>query len=194
MEIEAKNLLTEAEFNKLLTVFSIQQEEFISQSNHYFETKDLALKKNNCALRIREKEGKFTLTLKQQRENAVLETHQRLSLAEKNKLIEGEELVEGEVKAELTRLKIDLSTLAFLGTLKTERVEIDYKNGLLVFDKSYYFNCIDYELEYEGASFDTVWANFKDLLATHHIPIREMKHKIARFFAAKEKQRRSFSE
>lgn len=186
LEIEAKNLLTETEFMKLLASFSIQKEQFITQSNHYFETDDLALKNKGAALRIREKDGRFTLTLKLQQEDGVLETHQTISREEATNMIEGQVLLEGEIKDELQSLQINITTLHFLGTLKTERAEIAYKDGLLVFDKSFYFDCIDYEIEYEGSSKGVVSANFGDLLATHDIPVREMQHKIARFFVAKQ--------
>lgn len=188
LEIEAKNIVTEAEFNKLLTIFSIKNEQFITQCNHYFESDDLALKTKGCALRIREKNGRFTLTLKQQQIDGVLETHQTISKEEAIALMNGHPLLAGEIKDELELLQIHVATLNFLGTLKTERAEIEYKSGLLVFDKSDYFDCIDYELEYEGASKEVVWANFEELLTIHTIPLRETKPKIARFFAAKQKQ------
>ena len=188
LEIEAKNLLTEAEFNKLLIAFSIQKEQFIVQNNHYFETDALSLKQHNAALRIREKHGRFTLTLKHSRKDGVLETHQSLTKEEALGMINGQLLLDGEVKDELVALNVNMNALQFLGTLQTKRAELPYKKGLLVFDKSFYFNCIDYELEYEGTSIDTVAANFHELLTTHHIPQRKIQPKVARFFAAKQLQ------
>ena len=63
IEIEFKNMLTEDEFHKFLTHFQITSTDFFKQENHYFDTKDFALKEHGCALRIREKKDRFEMTL-----------------------------------------------------------------------------------------------------------------------------------
>ena len=49
----------------------------------------------------------------------------------------------------LIQLQIQLDKITYFGTLTTYRKEFQYKDGLLVLDKSYYLNKHDYELEYE---------------------------------------------
>ena len=55
IEIEFKNIITQEEFKQLLYTFSIKDEDFITQENHYFDTETFSLKNNGCALRIRKK-------------------------------------------------------------------------------------------------------------------------------------------
>ncbi|MFP3488877.1 CYTH domain-containing protein, partial [Staphylococcus sp. SIMBA_130] len=52
------------------------------QINHYFETKEFSLKELGCAIRIREKDGKYTLTLKEPHPDGLLETHDLLTKQE----------------------------------------------------------------------------------------------------------------
>ena len=59
IEIEFKNLLSIEEFNRMITYFQLSDDDFFRQINHYFDTKDFALKNLGCALRIREKKEYF---------------------------------------------------------------------------------------------------------------------------------------
>src|SRR5699024_11479055 len=72
IEIEFKNLLTKEEFNQIRTYLSFP-DKGVAQTNFYFETKDFTLKNNHAALRIREKNGEYTLTLKQPGGQGLLE-------------------------------------------------------------------------------------------------------------------------
>src|SRR5699024_12592300 len=78
IEIERKTMLTEAEFELLLKKLPFESAPII-QTNYYFETEDLALKRNRSALRIRQKNNSYTLTLKEPHEEGVLETNEPLT-------------------------------------------------------------------------------------------------------------------
>lgn len=55
IEIEFKNLLTKNEFEKLTQAYQLDNEDFVLQENHYFDTKSFALKHKGAALRIRKR-------------------------------------------------------------------------------------------------------------------------------------------
>ncbi|MCA1059477.1 CYTH domain-containing protein [Rossellomorea aquimaris] len=191
IEIEFKNLVTEEEFNRLTSHFHIKEEDFISQDNHYFDTPDHQLKEKQSALRIREKNGKYTLTLKTPFNEDLLETNQSLSKSQADSLLGEGTFPIGEVKDVLKSLSVSCTALQHFGTLSTNRAEMNYRDGLLVFDKSSYLHKEDYELEFEVKERKSGEEIFLDLLKQHHIPIRKTDNKIKRFYLEKLKQEES---
>lgn len=185
LEIEFKNILEEDEYRQLLSAFSISEDKKVIQENFYFDTPDFSLKGVGAALRIREKKGIYTLTLKQPVERGLLETHQVLSKEEAEQMLNGGNIIEGEVVSILKGLSISTSDVRFFGSLKTKRAEVDYKNGLLVLDKSYYLNQTDFEVEYEVTDEVSGKIIFKELLQQYNIPIRKTDNKILRFYNRK---------
>ncbi|WP_078381408.1 CYTH domain-containing protein [Sutcliffiella halmapala] len=187
IEIEFKNILTFEEFTTLCSSFQVQAEDFFSQENHYFDTPTFSLKESGCALRIRKKENNYTLTLKQPANEGLLETHQVITEEEKAKMFEEEEgLINGDIFTILKdQLMIDPLSVRYFGTLKTNRVEFPYKNGLLVLDESHYLQTSDFEIEYEVSNYLEGQKHFQELLQAHNIPVRETKNKIARFYDIK---------
>ncbi|KAA0546533.1 CYTH domain-containing protein [Bacillus sp. BGMRC 2118] len=188
IEIEFKNLLSKDEYQLLLSEYNIQNDDIISQQNHYFDTVSFALKENGAALRIRYKKETYTLTLKQPMTEGLLETHQELSETEASAMLQGGPLLQGDIYTIIKDLNIDTSEIRYLGTLETKRVELPYENGLLVFDHSYYLNVEDYELEYEAKSYHEGKVQFEKLLTQHNIPARQTDNKIKRFFNEKKRQ------
>lgn len=188
IEIEFKNLLSETEFKRLMSVFSLTDQDFTLQENHYFDTPNFDLKNHNSALRIRKKKGTYTLTLKQPHETGKLETHQTLTEHEANQLLDGKGFISGDVENIIKNLGITTSSIQFLGTLKTSRVEINYNGGILVLDHSNYLHVEDFELEYEVTDEQTGKQTFLQFLKEHQIPLRETKNKIQRFFDEKVRQ------
>ncbi|MCA1062066.1 CYTH domain-containing protein [Rossellomorea aquimaris] len=188
IEIEFKNLVTRDEFTRLTSHFQIKEEDFSSQDNHYFDTKNDLLKENQSALRIREKSGTYTLTLKTPLHDDLLETNQRITKDEAELLLKGGRFPEGEVYDALISLQIPIPSLQHFGTLSTSRAEIDYMDGLLVFDKSSYLQKEDYELEYEVKERKRGETIFLHLLKELNIPLRKTDNKIKRFYLEKLKQ------
>ncbi|WP_453990443.1 CYTH domain-containing protein [Bacillus nitroreducens] len=185
LEIEFKNLLEEAEYNLLLTEFSLGEDKKIIQENFYFDTPEFSLKNHGSALRIREKKGLYTLTLKQPVARGLLETHQVLTEEEAHQMLNGGRLVEGEVSTILKTLSIAPTDVTYFGSLKTKRAEVEYNNGLLVLDKSYYLNTTDFEVEYEVTNEIIGKKVFLELLNQYQIPIRKTDNKIRRFYNRK---------
>jgi uncharacterized protein YjbK len=188
VEIEFKNLLTKEEYFSLLDYFKINESLFTFQENHYFDTNNFALKDRQSALRIRSKQGAYTLTLKTPLEEGLLETNQTLQKEEAEALLNDGIFPFGEVNDRLQSLGIPTKQLHYFGTLTTKRAEIEYKNGLLVFDASFYMNVEDYELEYEVKDYNAGQKRFLSLLEERNIPTRKTENKVKRFYNAKLRQ------
>jgi uncharacterized protein YjbK len=184
IEIEFKNLLTKKEFDHLIQQFRIKPEQFIIQKNHYFDTENFDLKKYNSALRIREKNSTYEMTLKQPLKNqkGLLETNWDLDHLTANSIIKDGGIPDSKIADKISDLKIDPQTIHYFGTLTTKRVEVPYKSGLLVLDNSSYFQIEDYEVEFEVHDYEQGKNEFDQLLREAAIPIRPTKNKVQRFY------------
>lgn len=181
IEIEYKNLLTKEEFHQLLHAFPFPKEGQ-KQINHYFETDSFSLKQKNAALRIREKNKAFQLTLKEPHSEGLLETHATLTEKESLSWMDGHIVNKDSVMDQLNKMKIPLDQLRYFGSLTTVRHEVKYQNVLLVLDKSFYNNHIDYEFELEAPSQKVGEAAFHDILSRCNIKVKDTPNKIQRFF------------
>ncbi|WP_409253445.1 CYTH domain-containing protein [Bacillus sp. SCS-153A] len=184
IEIEYKNLLTKEEFQRLKSRFSLTEGDFSLQKNHYFDTHSNELKELHCALRIREKKGRFEFTLKQPAEEGLLETNQPITEEETRSMLQQGLIPEGEVADALQNLGINKNNLRHFGTLSTSRAETGYKDGLMVLDYSFYLNNEDYELEYEVKESNKGREIFYNFLESMDIPTRPADNKIKRFLKA----------
>lgn len=185
IEIEWKNVLRQDEFEKLCQFHRIGPEDFICQHNDYFDTPSWMLKDRGCALRIRRKGGLFTLTLKQPHPEGLLEIHQSLTEREAVAARTNARFPNGDVTDTLRAMDIPIRELSFLGTLSTKRARRPYRQGVLMFDHSYYLGAEDYELEFECRDKTDGEAAFAELLRSFQIPRRRTKNKIRRFFDRK---------
>ncbi|AGT31153.1 adenylate cyclase [Geobacillus genomosp. 3] len=185
IEIEFKNLLTAEEFAAVRAAFRLDDGAFRRQENHYFDTPSFALKRQAAALRIRVKEGRFTLTLKQTRaDGSLLETHEPLTASEAEALLAGAPLY-GTIAVLLSEMGVDPHKVRCFGSLITERAQCSYESGLLCLDRNFYLQSEDYELEYETDNAKTGEERFLRLLESLGIPRRPAPNKIARFYARK---------
>ncbi|MCR6095794.1 CYTH domain-containing protein [Salipaludibacillus agaradhaerens] len=185
IEIEFKQLIDKNTYEAMLTYFQNKRHPIITQINHYFETKNFLLKDKKSALRVRYKEGDYILTLKQPHSSSLLETHQHLDEKSFKDFKNSGCLPEGAVKKQLSTL-LNLQTVHFtyLGYLTTERSEVPIKEGLLVLDKSSYFNTTDYELEFECGDYDSGKLFFLNFLEKWQMSWNKPKNKIERFYEA----------
>ncbi|MFK2825802.1 CYTH domain-containing protein [Bacillus sp. B190/17] len=188
LEIEFKNMVSQADFERLADAFHIQPEDFHVQHNHYFDSESFLLKQGGCALRIREKDGTFELTLKEPAADGLLETNEMISRSEAEALLAGSAFPIGLVKERLQHFIDDMTQLKHFGTLSTKRAEIEFKEGLLVFDNSFYLNREDYEIEYEATERISGEKIFMDLLKSYQIPLNQADNKVRRFYNEKLRQ------
>ncbi|SEQ44288.1 Uncharacterized protein YjbK [Virgibacillus subterraneus] len=184
IEIEYKNLLTKDEFERILYSLPFPNGAQ-TQTNHYFETADFSLKKNGCALRIREKNNTFTLTLKEPHDTGLLETHDTLTKPEAVQWINGEFVAKEYTSKQLENKGIYLDDLKYFGSLTTKRRELNYQDVLLVLDYSSYGDTSDYELEIEATSEEIGLKMMQDILEKFNIKQRQTPNKIQRFFSSK---------
>ncbi|WP_070119731.1 CYTH domain-containing protein [Bacillus marinisedimentorum] len=194
IEIEFKNIVQKDEFERLKAVFHIEQQAFHLQMNHYFDTPSFSVKEKGAALRIREKNGSLTLTLKQPHPDGLLETHQKLAQQQAEQLQNSGKMPDGDVKQALHSLNVTGEQIQYLGKLATLRAETEYKGGTLVFDESTYLEKTDYEIEYETDSAEQGEKAFHDLMKDHGIPLRDTRNKIRRFFDEKQKAEKTGDE
>lgn len=185
IEIEFKNLLTEKEYHQVYHYLPFKTVELMEQTNYYFETEDLKLKQKGAALRIRYKNGKCTLTLKEPHKEGLLETHDSLTEEEANLWIQNKMMVKPHVSKQLQGLGISIESLHYMGSLTTRRKEMEYKGTTVVLDHSLYYDQEDYELEVEANSKEDGKKAIQEILKACNIPERETDNKIKRFYNAK---------
>ena len=185
IEIEFKNLLDEKEFRQLIDHFEIDAADFTSQHNHYFDTSEFKLKKRSSALRIREKNNRYELTLKQPATEGLLETNQDITAEAATAFLKHGTFPEGMILRLLTAEGFAPGAFSCFGTLQTDRFEFPYKQGLLVLDHSSYLNQEDFELEYEVTDAKAGKNIFLTLLQSLQIPERKTENKVKRFYRAK---------
>ncbi|MFD1360153.1 CYTH domain-containing protein [Lentibacillus salinarum] len=183
IEIEYKNLLGQEEFDRLLTELSFPHTPQI-QTNHYFETADFTLQGLGSALRIREKNDAFTLTLKEPHPDGLLETHDPLTQQEANQWLNGNKTAGKRVVKRLAEKGISSRDFIYFGSLTTKRREFHGNHVLYVLDESHYHGITDYELEIEATSEADGRQAINAILVDFNIRKRKTPNKIQRFFAA----------
>ena len=185
LEIEFKNLLTKQQYEQLLQTFQIPKDTIKRQTNHYFDTPTNALRNIKSGLRIRQIGCYYECTLKEKSaEHAHLETTDELTAKQAELMLQGKGFFAVEVAKRLSFHNVPLNELALIGSLTTDRVEIPYKDGLLVFDHSYYLQSDDYEVEYETNDEKKGNIIFDEFLRQHNIKKQKTDKKIARFMKA----------
>ena len=180
-------MITKQEFEKLMDFFQINEADFFLQENHYFDTPAFKLKENGSALRIRKKNNEYELTLKQPHADGLLETNENMSILEAEQMFRGEKLNNKTIHSLITEMNIDPQKIQYFGSLTTKRAEIEYEQGLIVLDHSWYLNNEDFELEYEVRNKEAGQKVFIALLENLQIPLRKTENKIKRFYKEKYK-------
>ncbi|QTM98698.1 CYTH domain-containing protein [Sediminibacillus dalangtanensis] len=182
IEIEFKNLLTKTEYDRLCEFLEVEEAGALSHTNHYFETPGFELKQQGAALRIREKNGEWQLTLKEPHPEGLLETHDTLTEQEAASWINGDIIPKPQVATQLNQLGIDFAALAYGGALSTRRIETEFKETIVVLDHSTYNGYTDYELEVEAKERQHGQQVFDELLDRLEISKKQTPNKIKRFY------------
>lgn len=171
IEIEAKVLINEEEYKRVLKFYGKENLETITQLNYYIDTDDLLLKQFGIGLRIRQKDH-FVLTMKAPLQEGLLEKKESLNEKEFLNFKDGSVFPAGSIKNLLLMFGVDVNKLKIQTTLKTERVEISNHEDAEIFaiDKNYYNGIIDYELELEGNSLEHAKNSLKERCEELNIP------------------------
>lgn len=190
IEIEFKSMLTKNEYETLLRYYNVSDEQFVTQTNLYFDTADFQLKQQGMGLRIRCFADKAEATLKIPQTIGLLEVTDSLTLNEVDKALATNQFAKqaAEIIEQLEKLTISLSNLHLIGKLITKRAEFVIPEGKLALDESWYSDHHDFELELEvlDSKFDE--AAFKQLLAKFDLPYRKTQNKIVRAVSAQQEQ------
>lgn len=191
IEIEFKSMLTKDEYTELLRYYNITDEQFVIQTNLYFDTADFQLKQHVMGLRIRRFAAKAEATLKIPRTVGLLEVTDPLTIADVDHAVENEQFVSQatEILKRLKQLNISLLDLHLIGKLITKRAEFTITEGKLALDESWYGEQHDYELELEVPDSNYNEGDFNQLLKKFDLPYRKTQNKIAR--AVTEQQKRN---
>lgn len=171
-EIEFKTYISEEQYNKLISEFQLDNNIF-AQTNYYFDTEDSKLLNEKTVLRIRQKCCNFKLTKKTRAELGADETHLFLS---KEK---ADELLANGFDANIIGIPYFVKNVC---NLTTYRASTPYKNGVLFFDKSVYYNNTDYEIEYEVDDINEGLRDFKNFLEQYNIEFKESIRKSKRAY------------
>ena len=190
IEIEFKNLLTKEQYEQLLVAFHVDSSQIHRQVNHYFDTPEQHLKNLASGLRIRQFDDAIECTLKEKSSaHQHLETTDPFTQQQAEQMLAGNGITAPAVIERLQFLQVPMTDLHVFGTLTTDRVELSYKGGTLVFDHSFYLHCDDYEVEYETND-ETFGKNiFKQFLKQFEISPQHTPKKIARFMTALQQQK-----
>lgn len=179
LEIEYKTLLSTQEFARLTQKFA--ETPLFSQTNYYFDTPEMSLRKAKLALRIRTLNDRAELTLKIPQDVGNLEHNLDLSLAEALDITEHQKLPLNEVTQIIADQGFDLKHIKNIGQLTTHRRESLLPIGLLAIDENHYAGKIDYEVELEVSSAEKGQEDFNNFLRQEQITFKYAKSKVARF-------------
>ena len=132
-------------------------------------------------LRVVGDRNELTLKAPGDNDHTMIETTRLISNDERDAILKSESLMPHKYQ-EFIHLPEEM-IFAF-GSLRTERAEVSYQNGLLVLDRSEYLGRTDYEVEYEVNEVVSGQQIFRELLENNQIPLRATPKKIARFMKA----------
>lgn len=179
IEIEAKALVGPADYEKLRSLYKDYPS--YTQTNYYVDDDHFLLRKEGFALRVREKEGLYEMTLKTPLSQGLLEKNCAWSKATFDAFEKDGIFPDGDIKRFLTMLDIDVSTLRIKTSLTTCRVDVPYLSGKLSIDKNDYSGKTDYEVELEFNNLRDAESNLKELLEKNGIAyVPNKKTKVAR--------------
>ena len=171
-EIEFKTFITKEQYESLIKEFGLDNNIFM-QTNHYFDTEDTKLMNEKTVLRIRQKGSNYKLTKKTRANVGADETHILLT---KEK---ADEMLANGFDADIIEIPYYVKKIAELSTF---RASTPYKNGTIFFDKSVYYEHVDYEIEYEVDDIQSGQVDFKNFLDSHNIIYNESIRKSKRAY------------
>lgn len=154
-EYEARVMINEEQYINIRShclSSGLAYEEIVNE-NYYFDTEDLLLTNTHKVLRIRKiNNEKYELTLKIQESNGCVEINHTLTDIEKEQMMNDGQISYKPIVDKLKEYGVDLNSIKLITDLRTERLEVKLNEGLLVIDKNYFRNRIDYNIEVESDS------------------------------------------
>lgn len=153
-EYETRIMLTESEYFEMVSHFMRlhPNKQFLKNTNIYFDTEDLFLRKNHITFRIRIiNDVKSEITIKIKGANGDDEINDGLTGKDVELFLKERSLPDGSVRSFLLSLPYTFDAYKEITTLYNVRLEIEEDDHLLVIDKNIYNDITDYNLEIETA-------------------------------------------
>lgn len=176
MEYEARVMINEEQYINIRKHYlnSKYPKEEIVNENFYFDTEDLTLTSSHRVLRMRKiNNSKYELTLKIKGENGDIEINHKLTDKEKDDLLENSIISYTPILDKLKESNIDPSSIRYITNLKTERLEVRLESCLLVIDKNYYRNKVDFNLEVESTAKTLAKSQLEEIIKPFGLSIKK---------------------
>ena len=176
MEYEARVMINEEQYINIRKHYlnSKYPKEEIINENFYFDTEDLKLTSSHKVLRMRKiNNSNYELTLKIKGENGDIEINHKLTDKEKDDLLEKSIISYPPILDKLKESNIDPSSIRYITNLKTERLEVRLEYCLLVIDKNYYRNKIDFNLEVESSAKSVAKSQLEEIIKPFGLSIKK---------------------
>ena len=176
MEYEARVMINEEQYINIRKHYlnSKYSKEEIINENFYFDTEDLKLTSSHKVLRMRKiNNSKYELTLKIKGENGDIEINHKLTDKEKDDLLEKSIISYSPILNKLKESNIDPSSIRYITNLKTERLEVRLESCLLVIDKNYYRNKVDFNLEVESSAKSLAKSQLEEIIKPFGLSIKK---------------------
>ena len=155
MEYEARVMITENQYSLVKEFYqktNLKRHQLVN-INYYYDDDKLTITNNSHVLRLRTiDDNKYELTLKIKGENGDIEINKPLTSFEIRDIQNQVNVSDEDIIKQLKSINVDLANLKLIAKLKTERIEVVLINSLLVIDKNYYNDKIDFNLEVESIS------------------------------------------
>lgn len=176
VELEFKTVIPKDSYKNILEAYNLNDNVFL-QTNHYFDTSDLALSNQHIVLRIRQK-GKrfFKVTLKSQHPEDAYESHILLSKEQ------ADDMLKNGFHTKDFFPKIDYFVTYFT-SIDNYRASMPYHHGVMFVDRCEYCGQVDYELEYEVPRYNEGLKIFEKFLSKHQLTYVKTKRKSDRAFS-----------
>jgi uncharacterized protein YjbK len=170
IEIEAKILVSETDFQKLKVLLNVGEDIKVVQTNHYIDDSTGSLKQYGFALRIRELKSTYTLTLKSPMAEGTLEKNQTITKQHYQAFKDQGVFPPGLIQDFLEMFGFKTAALRIITFLTTERYETTFEGRHVCLDKNQYHGITDYEVESEESSLKHAAETLKNLCEAAHIP------------------------
>lgn len=151
-EFETRLMISQAQYVEMVSFYMHIRgyENFIQNTNIYFDTNDLYLQNNHITFRARIiNDVQTELTLKIKGDDGDTEINDSLSPKQVDLMFNQNIFPEGNVKEYLVFLARPLSDYHEIARLYNRRLEIEFSDHLLVIDKNNYGDVVDYNIEIE---------------------------------------------
>lgn len=153
-EYEVRLMVDEEKYFFIVTYYMniYPNKHFLQNTNYYFDTDELDLRKQHMTLRVRTiNDVRSELTLKIKGEDGDEEIDDGLTPREADLLINQNIFPYGEVRKRLALLPHSLDKYHRIAVLYNRRLEIEFEDHVLVIDKNTYGDVVDYNIEVESS-------------------------------------------